>query len=286
MSDLIRLTVTVAFDREDIFSGILSRLIPYGWEEETLPTGEIRAVIHTENPAGATEIKTSILSSLPDAVIAESVVPQKNWVLAWRDYFTPVPAGRRFLVLAPWMETERDAAAQTGRTVIIINPKMAFGTGHHDTTALCLAAISDLADAGRIQHGMRFLDIGAGSGILGIACAKLGLTGHGLDIDGEAIANATENREINAVPDASFMLTRGSVDAAAGRYNLIVANILAQPLISMAEDIVKRLAGDGVLVLSGLLTIQADSVIAAYKAIGLPEPVQKKAGEWTALVWS
>lgn len=286
MSDLIQLSITVDADAEELLSAVLAVNAPTGWAEETLPAGETRAVVHTENPVHAAELEEAVRASLPGAAMARSVVEQKNWALAWREYFTPVEAGRRFLVLAPWMEEERRAAA---RDVIVIEPKMAFGTGHHDTTALCLGALSDMADEGRVRFGMRFLDLGTGSGILGIGCALLGMTGLGLDIDVLAVENAEENCRVNGISSDGaypvFVVKRGGIDHADETYDIVLANILAGPLIDMAPAIVRRMKENGALVLSGILAIQADNVAAAYEAAGLPAPRRRFSGEWAALIW-
>ena len=283
MADLVQLTISVNGEDEELLGAVLAMHVAAGWAEESLPTGEVLARVHTDNAVFASELEQEIYARLPKASIQRETVEQKDWALAWRDYFTPVEAGNRFLVLAPWMEQQRREAT---RTVITIEPKMAFGTGHHNTTALCLAALSDLADAGRIGAGMRFLDLGTGSGILGIACAMLGLTGLGLDIDVAAVDNALENRELNGVADQAFVIRRGGVEGADEKYDLIVANILAQPLRDMAPDIVRHLKPGGVLVLSGLLGIQAAGVAEVYVQEGLPQPRRMDSGEWSALIWS
>ncbi len=283
MANLVRIAVTVDGEDEELLGAVLAMQVASGWAEETLPTGETMAVVHTDNVVFASELEQEIASRLPRARVRRETVENKDWMNAWREYFTPVAAGSRFLVLAPWMEEERKKAT---RSVIIIEPKMAFGTGHHNTTALCLAALSDLADAGRIQPGMSFLDLGTGSGILGIACAQLGLTGLGLDIDILAVENALENRAVNGIAEEAFAIRRGGVEEAGEKYDLIVANILAQPLKDMAPEIARRLKPGGVLVLSGLLGIQADSVAAAYAAEGLPAPRRADSYDWSALIWA
>lgn len=287
MPDLIQITITVDSDHEDLLDAVLAVNSPAGWAEEVLPSCEIRAVTHTENPFHAAELESAVRAALPDAVIRRDIVEQKNWMLAWREFFTPVAAGNRFLVLAPWMEEER---RNTAREVILIEPKMAFGTGHHETTALCLGALSGLADAGHVRQGMRFLDLGTGSGILGIACARLGMTGLGLDIDIQSVENAMENCTLNGISCAggtpAFAIRRGSIDDTDEKYDLVLANILAGPLVDMAPAIAARLKRGGMLVLSGLLTIQADRVAAAYAAQGLPAPRREESGEWSALIWA
>jgi ribosomal protein L11 methyltransferase len=134
---------------------------------------------------------------------------------------------------------------------------------------------------------MEFLDLGTGSGILGIGLAKLGLHGQGLDIDPQAIACARENAEINNVAEA-FSVAVGGITTLPEdkRFQVIVANILSKPLIFMAKDILSHLAPGGCLALSGILVEQAQDVIRAYKRLGLPDPVQRDEGEWCGLLWT
>ena len=203
--------------------------------------------------------------------------------MAWKDFFNPVTCGERFTIFPPWLNKNEN----NGTTHIVIEPKMAFGTGHHPTTSLCLATIGSLAGSGAIQPGNSFLDLGTGSGILGIGLAKLGLTGVGLDNDPLAIPCAVENAEINDVAD-SLNLAVGTIDSLGKDvlFDVIVANILSGPLIEMASDLLAHVAQGGSLVLSGILADkQSDAVAAAYAKRGIGEPQRFIEGEWVCLVW-
>jgi ribosomal protein L11 methyltransferase len=288
MAQLIKCTITLPPEHsDDEFSCLLALLalhLSHGWEEESLPTGEFRCITYFTHESFLEELSRASASLLPIARFARETVEEELWAEAWKKFFTPVEGGSHFLVLAPWMEQER---AATSRIPIIIEPKCAFGTGHHASTALCLDAVSLLAAAGRLRQDMRFLDIGTGSGILAIACAKLGLTGEAVDIDAAAVHNALENRSVNAVPEDLLVVRQGSLEAAAGSYNLILANILAAPLKDMAPRIAALSCASArpLLVLSGILDIQADEVEKAYREQGFAEARRLSKGEWTALLF-
>lgn len=281
MDTLFRLDILAEEADFDLLAGHLALHAVYGWEEESLPTGQMLFRLHCEQEDWLVQLQNTLRAVAPAARYVLERVEAQDWLAAWRQFFTPVPCGSRFVVLPPWLADTKDFP---GRTPILIEPKSAFGTGHHATTALCLSVVSELLDSGRIRAGQSFLDLGTGSGVLGIGCCKSGLHGLGLDIDPLAVDNAVENRALNKVE--GFELATGSVDGAAGRcFDLVLANILARPLTEMAPQIRAAVAEEGCLVLSGLLEIQAAGVIAAYRTEGLPEPRSVLQGEWCALVW-
>ena len=260
MKTIHRLEIVVAESDYDCATGLLALEVPFGWEEQSLPTGETRFRVHCEQKDFLERLQQLLKQTVPAAESALSELEETDWLADTPDF--------------------------PGRTPILIEPKSAFGTGHHATTALCLRVVSDLLEAGRLQQGQHFLDLGTGSGVLGIGCCKFGLTGEGLDIDPLAVDNAVENRALNAIASESFTVAEGSIGAVAGKqFDLVLANILARPLTEMAADIVRACRPGGCLVLSGLLEIQADGVTAAYKAQGLSEPRRIIDGEWAALVW-
>ncbi len=278
MADLIRIDIVADEASGDAVLGVLVRQAQYGWQEDTLPDGQTRYRVHCENADVVDTLCAELDVFVPHVHREKSLIPNQDWQSAWKDFFTPVRRGR-FVVLPPWLLKEAPADA----IPIVIEPKCAFGTGHHSSTTLCLSAISDLLDEGRLDKGMRFFDLGTGTGILGMSCVLSGLTGIGADIDPLAIDNALENREINNV--AAFDVRLGSLEHAGDEtFDLIVANILAGPLCELAPEIMSRLKPGGSLILSGILTRQADTVAAAYATLG--EPRCKVEEEWTCLIWS
>ncbi|AGC50567.1 50S ribosomal protein L11 methyltransferase [Lawsonia intracellularis] len=280
MSKLLCIEIIADDTQLDVIISILFQYIPYGWEEESLSTGETILRIHCDNSEVKHTVCNKLQSVFPNIKIHVKEVPIQDWSIAWRDFFTPVIADQ-FLILPPWL---LDTTPKSDQQIIVIEPKCAFGTGHHATTVLCLESISHCAKKGYLQPGMRFFDLGTGTGILGIACSLLGLTGIGADIDPIAISNASENIALNKV-ESQMVITEAGVEAGLGEsFNLIVANILAEPLKCLALDLIELLAPSGNLILSGLLDYQADDVEAAYSKLGKAQRVIS--GEWVALIWN
>jgi ribosomal protein L11 methyltransferase len=204
-------------------------------------------------------------------------VADQDWGEAWKKGLGPIAVGRVF-VRPSWVS----AAPPEGAAEVVLDPGMAFGTGSHPTTALCLSALSDLL-AGRA--GASVLDVGTGSGLLAIAARKLGAGRvRGNDNDAVAVEVARENAARNGVEVELSAEPLARID---GRYDLIVANILANTLVELAPDVAAHLAPGGVAVVSGILGPQEDEVRAAYAAAGLaPDPAQdRRDGEWSLLAF-
>lgn len=260
----------------------LNENAPQGWEESAGPDGRaVYRLFFDDFPPGRA-LAAGMEALWPGLDVTVEEIEEEDWGAAWMEFFTPIEVGGVYEVLPPWLAKE----ARADKTPIIIEPKMAFGTGHHATTALCMEIFSDWIGQGKILPGTRFLDVGTGSGILGISLCRFGCAGIGVDIDPQAVYCAAENAALNKV-EGAFSLAVGSVDCVDpdARFQVIAANILAGPLLSMAGHIVSRMAPDGMLVLSGILEEQAPKVAAAYMARGLGEPVARISGEWAALAW-
>lgn len=256
---------------------------PHGWQEAGGTSATWRTLyLYFDNPLEATELLQILPARWPLIKPQTGWVKKEQWASAWKRFFTPMEIARRFRVQPPWTKTVSD-----GLEPLIINPQMAFGTGHHATTSLCLEALVELHDAGRVQPGDRFLDAGTGSGILGIGGAKLGLVGVGFDLDPLTLENIHENKVLNHVgPEFSAFV--GTIDCVrpVPKFDLILANILAGPLMDLAPDLTKRLRPGGCVVLSGLLQSQVDQVQAAYANQGLATPQVTTRGEWACLVFA
>ena len=172
-----------------------------------------------------------------------------------------------------------DAEAKPG--VLRLMDSAAFGTGLHPTTALCLEALDE---AVRITRPDAVLDVGTGSGVLALAALLMGVpTALGIDIDDDALRVATENARINAL-DARLHVMRGGPDAVTGTWPLILANVLAAPLIEMAPVLVRRVGHHGELVLSGIPTSVERDVDEAYRRLGMRRVGARSRAGWVAIV--
>lgn len=204
-----------------------------------------------------------------------SSIVEEDWTERWKEDFKPLRIGKHFLISPTWEIVK----SEVGDVVIRIDPGRAFGTGHHETTRLCLEWLEG--------SGAAFgplLDVGTGSGILAIAATMLGFSRvMAVDTDPEAIEVAEENARINGLSD-KIIFRLGTVTGE-GRFEVVLANIQANPLIALAGALTKSLSDSGRLVLSGILIEQKERVRTAYEAQGLELTEERTAGEWCLLVF-
>ena len=202
-------------------------------EQELLDKPRDTVIIHLYLEPGASQVETLALiaarmeaAGIPYTVETEGV-EQEDWQNGWRKYYHPMEIGSRLAVVPSWQQYDTD------RVKLILDPGLAFGTGGHETTSLCLEALDE-----QVRGGERVLDIGTGSGILAIAALKLGAaSAEGVDIDPVAVRTAGENAALNGVQDKLTVLVGDLSDKASGTYDIITANIVANAILSLAPAV-------------------------------------------------
>ncbi len=200
----------------------------------------------------------------PCPEIEHELVADRDWEREWMEDFQPLRMGQRLWIVPSW-----HAPPEPDAVNLHLDPGLAFGTGTHPTTAMCLEWLDALALEGGLD-GVEVLDVGCGSGILAIAALKLGAaTATGTDIDPQALQASRDNAERNDIAAEAFTLCYPEQLAADRRFPVVVANILAGPLVALAPTIAGHVAPGGRLALSGILANQADEVLDAYQALGL-----------------
>lgn len=307
----LEVSLTVNGELAEAVADVLARFAPNGVmteqgvkytddEDAGTPTGPItvRAYLEINDQIEETRQKLEealyylgMIQPLPAPVYRQ--IADQNWMEAWKQNYKPILIGERLLILPAWMESP-----DPNRIAIKIDPGMAFGTGTHPTTQLCLElmekAIFDIRESiniGRISnYEYRVIDVGCGSGILSIAAIKLGARqALGVDIDAESIINSRENADTNGVGD-ELILGVGSVNEILdGKFEfkkalLVVANILAPVIVRLfGAGLADLIEEGGAVILSGILFEQEGSVIEAAQAHGLRMNERRQMGDWVAL---
>src|SRR5574341_1090174 len=203
-----------------------------------------------------------------------ALIPEQDWNAAWKKDFRPVDAGERFTILPPWEEK------RPGRINLVIDPGMAFGTGHHETTRSCLTLLEKYAT---IPEKNSFLDLGTGTGILAIAASKLGYRRVvGIDTDPLAVDAARKNIETNRTPAVD--IREGSLSEIDETFDVIAANLISGVLVQLAGELSAGLNTGGIAILSGILSGQEGEVIEAMSAAGLQTLERYHDGKWVSLV--
>jgi ribosomal protein L11 methyltransferase len=275
------------------YSGVMMEQgVKYNDEEDAgTPTGPItvRGYLEMDDQIEDTRQKLEeslyylgMIQPLPAATYRQ--VADQNWMEAWKQHYKPIIIGKRLVIVPAWMDSP-----DPQRVSIKIDPGMAFGTGTHPTTQLCLELMESFFDDGPLS----VIDVGCGSGILSIAAIKLGAKqALGVDIDAGSIKNARENANANGVGE-ELILSVGSVkeikngEFPLDRAPLVLANILAPVIVRLFDvGLADLIEGDGAIILSGILQEQEARVLEAGQAKGLRISERRQIGDWVALKMS
>ncbi|MBC7227523.1 MAG: 50S ribosomal protein L11 methyltransferase [Thermoflexales bacterium] len=284
--DWLEISVETTGEGAEAVAEVLSRFAPRGVALEAGPEGfgtglvAVRAYIPADDEMPQTRRRVEealwhLSQILPLPPPSFRLVAETDWAEAWKQHLTVLHVGRRLVIRPSWLPY----IPAEGEVVVELDPGMAFGTGTHPTTQMCLLALEDW-----VRPGARVLDLGTGSGILAIAAAKLGAKRVlALDTDPQAVAVARENVYRNGVADR-VRVARGSLARAIGKFDLVVVNILARVLVEMAgQGLARRLAPEGRLVAAGLLAAQEEEVREAFQRNGLAVVGRRQVEDWVAL---
>jgi ribosomal protein L11 methyltransferase len=298
----LELSVVADVEAVEAVSEILGRYAPAGTSVEPAfdlvdeglgarvdPTrpATVRAYVPAGDPAASEAIVADVARDLghlqvfglrPIGDLQTRVVEETDWADAWKAYFPVLRVGRRVVIRPTWRRHRR----QPDDVVLALDPGMAFGTGLHPTTRLCLAALEVVADRGELA-GARVLDVGCGSGILAIAAVKLGAaSAFGVDTDPVAeeatLANARRNRLIRRVH-----AREGSLPSDEAPFDVVLANLIAGVLVPLAGPLRDELRPGGILLASGIFHDRATAVVEAFEAAGLAVTERTAEGDWVAL---
>lgn len=236
-------------------------------DEALLNADRTKGIIHVyvnphENPLEAVSfIKERLLNQNIEHEIKIADCSAEDWVNNWKQYFHAMPIGEKLLIRPVW-EDEYDSH---GRTVLHIEPGLAFGTGSHPTTKLCLETLEKF-----VNEDSTILDIGCGSGILSIAALLLGAkTAFGVDIDALAVKTAMENAAENGFDESRFTAVKGNLsDKVTGKYSIVVANIVADIIMEFNKEVGKFLEDGGIYITGGIIDSREDEVLYSFEQNG------------------
>lgn len=250
-------------------------------DEELLQKDREHIIIHVYVSAvhSPGEVRLFLEERLSESGIEYSImsgqVAEEDWATAWKAYYKPVELSDRLIVCPSWLECD----VKPGQRVLRLDPGMAFGTGTHETTQLCLSLLEKV-----LSGGDSVLDIGCGSGILSIAAKLLG-SGEtaGVDIDETAVRVARENAAENDIHDISY--STGDLSAGVlGEFDIVMANIVADVILRLLKDLNKVLKPGGAFIASGIIDTRADEVLAALSDSGYTIAEKAYKNGWAAFL--
>ncbi len=252
-------------------------------DDSLLHKDRTKGIIHIyinphENPLEAVSFITERLNSENiEHEIKTAACKTEDWVNNWKQYFHAMPIGKKLLIRPLW-EKEYDT---DGRIVLNIEPGLAFGTGSHPTTKLCLETLEKYID-----ENSTVLDIGCGSGILSIAAILLGAkSAFGVDIDKLAVKTAIENAKENGFGSPVFDAVNGNLsDKVSGKYNVIVANIVADIIMQFNEEVSEFLEDGGIYITGGIIDIRKDEVVRSFEQNGFEIIANYEEKGWNVFV--
>ena len=249
-------------------------------EQELLDKPRDTVIIHMYLEPGASPVETLALiaarmeaAGIPYTSETEGV-EQEDWQNGWRKYYHPMDVGQRLAIVPSWQDYDTD------RVKLILDPGLAFGTGGHETTNLCLEVLDE-----RVKGGERVLDIGTGSGILAIGAAMLGAKDVlAIDIDPVAVRVAKENIEHNHLSDRVRAVEGNLLASSDGVCDLCVANIIADVICMFAQPLVDHIVPGGLFICSGIIKEREQDVVNALTAADYTILETKRKGEWVAML--
>lgn len=286
----------VTEDFNDLNEVIQEKSIPFDYIEDELLSdpGEVKVKVYLacneqgklqeeEILAGIAKLKAESEFDMGALEVTFSRVDDKDWADNWKQFFHPLPIGNKFVVKPTWETYEED-----DRIVLEIDPASSFGTGQHETTALCLEELED-----RDLAGKSLLDMGCGSGILGIGAALLGATDVVcVDIEQIAVETTRENAAVNHLQEGVLKAYHGNIltDRALcdtvmeeNRYDFIAANIVADVIIAMLPLFKTALKDGGTMILSGIISPRKDTVLEALHQAGFDVQVAREKNDWAVI---
>lgn len=249
-------------------------------DEELVAKDRETSIIHIyisecDNAAEALEFLKERLTAEKIDYKAEAVgVNDSEWNENWKKYFHATEIGEKLAIVPSWEEYEN----KDNRTILHIDPGAAFGTGTHATTSLCLDMLQNY-----VTNDTEMLDIGCGSGILAVASVLLGAKNAvGVDIDAQSVKTAKENAEINRVNDKTEFIVGDLAEKVKGRYSVVCANIVADVVIRLLEDVKNYMTENAVLIVSGIIDLRENDLLAAVEKYGFTVMEKRYRDNWCA----